>query len=225
MIRALIGILVVSLSCAFAVASEPPTKTKPTAPPTVSAKRQAKLDAIHAKRKAASQRKRNAVVIQDASVASLEASIRNTEAKVIPHGAAAAIKKQVDADHLQLLQQQPILTAEQALWNQERQILLRELSGQGIVDGPNGGMLPGDGLPALQAPSFGGLQVPSFGGLQAHSFGGLQGPSFGGLQVPSFGGLQVPSFGGLQVPSFGGLQVPSFGGLQVPSFGGLPGRH
>jgi hypothetical protein len=249
MIRALIGTLVVCLSCAFAVASEPPRKTKPTAQPAVSAKRQAKLDAIHAKRKASSLRKRNAVVNQDASASSLEASIRNTKEKVIPHQAAGAIKMQVDADNLQLQQQQPILTAEQALWNQERQILLKELSGQGIIDGPNGGMLRGDGLPALQVPSFGGLQVPSIGGVQVPSFGGLQVPSigsvqvpsfgglqvpsiggvqvpsFGGLHVPSFGGLQVPSFGGLQVPSFGGLQVPSFGGLQVPSFSRLPGRH
>jgi uncharacterized membrane-anchored protein YhcB (DUF1043 family) len=209
MIRALIGILAFSLSCAFAVASEPPTKPKPTAQTAVSAKRQAKLDAIHAKRKAASERKRNSVVNQDASASSLEASIRNTKEKVISHQAAGAIKMQVDADNRQLQQQQPILTAEQALWNQERQVLLKELSGQGIIDGPNGGMLRGDGLPALQVPSFGGMQVPPFGGLQ----------------VPSLGGLQVPSFGGLQLPSFGGLQVPSFGGLQVPSFGALSGKH
>ena len=162
MIRALIGILAVSLSCAFAVASEPPTKAKPTAQPAVSAKRQAKLDAIHAKRKAASERKRNAVVNQDASASSLEASIRNTKEKVISHQAASAIKMQVDADNRQLQQQQPILTAEQALWNQERQVLLKELSGQAIIDGPNGGMLRGDGLPALQVPSFGGMQVPSY---------------------------------------------------------------
>ena len=79
---------------------------------------------------------------------------------MIPHGAAAAIKKQEDADNLQLLQQQPILTAEQALWNQERRILLKELSGQGIIDGPIGGMFPGDGLPALQVLRSVGCKYP-----------------------------------------------------------------
>ena len=201
MTRALIGTLVVSLSCAFASASEPPTETKTTSPPAVSAKRQAKIDAIHAKRNAASQRKRNAVAHRDPSPVSLEALNPKSDAKTTQHRADAMISKEVTADNLQLVQQQqPNLTAEQ-IWNRERQILLTELSAQGITFGPNGVMLPSTGLPTLQTPSF------------------------SGLQIPAFGGLQVPAFSGLQIPAFGGLQIPSFGGLQVPAFGGLPGRH
>jgi hypothetical protein len=78
-IGALINMLVVSLSCSFAIASEPPTKAKPVSEPAVSAKRQAKLDAIHAKRKAASQRKHHAVANQHGSFGTLESSIRNTD--------------------------------------------------------------------------------------------------------------------------------------------------
>ena len=201
MTRALIGILVVSVSCTFAGASQPPAETKTMSPSAVSAKRQAKIDAIHAKRKAASQRKRNAVTHRDPSPTSLEALNSKCDAKTTPRHADATISKQVVADNLQLLQQQhPILTAEQT-WNRERQALLMELSAQGITLSPNGVMLPSTGLPALQVPSF------------------------GGLQIPSFGGIHVPAFGGLQIPAFSGLQIPSFGGLQVPTFGGLPRRH
>jgi hypothetical protein len=187
MIRALIGMLAVRLSCSFAVASEPRTKPKGASEPAVSAKRQAKLDAIHAKRKAASLRKHNAVANQHGSLTSLESSIRHTDVKMIPKHAAAAINKQSAAVDAQLLQQQPILTAEQALWNQEREILLMELSRQGLLYGPNGVIVPGVGLPALQIPSLGGLQIPSI-------------PSLDGLQqIPSLGGLQIPSLGGLPV--------------------------
>jgi hypothetical protein len=200
MTRALIGILVVSVSCTFAGASQPPTETKGTSPSAVSAKRQAKIDAIHAKHKAASQRKRNAVTHRQPSPTSLEALNSKSDAKATPHRADATISKQVAADNLQLQQQQSILTGEQ-IWNQERQALLMELSAQGITLSPNGVMLPSTGLPALQVPSF------------------------GGLQIPSFGGIHVPAFGGLQIPAFSGLQIPSFGGLQVPTFGGLSGRH
>jgi hypothetical protein len=199
MTRALIGILVVSVSSTFAGASQPPAETKTISPSAVSAKRQAKIDAIHAKRKAASQRKRDAVTHRQPSPTSLEALNSKSDAKATPHRADATISKQVAADNLQL-QQQSILTGEQ-IWNQERQALLMELSTQGITLSPNGVMLPSAGLPTLQAPSF------------------------GGLQIPAFGGLQVPAFGGLQIPAFSGLQIPSFGGLQVPTFGGLPGRH
>jgi hypothetical protein len=184
MTRALIGTLVVSLSCAFAGASEPPTETKTTSAPAVSAKRQAKIDAIHAKRKAAPQRKHNAGISQHGSLTSLESSIRHTDVKMIPNRAAAAISNQVAADNLQLLQQQPLMTAEQ-IWNRERQALQMELSAQGITLSPNGVMLPSTGLPALQLPSLGGLQIPSI-------------PSLDGLQqIPSLGGLQIPSLGGL----------------------------
>jgi hypothetical protein len=188
MTRALIGTLVVSLSYAFAGASEPPTETKTTSPPAVSAKRQAKIDAIHAKRKAASQRKRNGVTHRDPSPTSLEALNPKSNAKTTPHRADATVSKQVAADNLRPLQQQPIMTAEQ-IWNRERQALLMELSAQGITLSPNGVMLPSTGLPTLQVPSLGGLQIPSFGGLQVPAFGGLQIPSFGGLQVPAIGGL------------------------------------
>src|SRR5271155_3559168 len=103
--RVLIAILVVSLSCTLAVAGEPPTKPKPaakpalstnsktelaatgelimknktTAKPAVSAKRQAELATTLAKRKAASQRKRDAVANQAARLAAVEASIGDTE--------------------------------------------------------------------------------------------------------------------------------------------------
>jgi hypothetical protein len=201
MTRALIGILVVSVSCTFAGASQPPAETKTMSPSAVSAKRQAKIDAIHAKRKAASQRKRNAVTHRQSSPTSLEALNPKSDAKATPHRADATISKQVAADNLQLQQQQSILPGGEQIWNQERQALLMELSAQGIALSPNGVMLPSTGLPTLQVPSF------------------------GGLQIPSFGGIQVPAFGGLQIPAFSGLQIPSFGGLQVPTFGGLPGRH
>jgi hypothetical protein len=183
-----LGTLVVSVSSVFAMASDPPSKPTAVAKPVVSTKRQAKLDAIHAKHKVLSQRKRSGVTNQLGSPASLKASIRDTETKLIPNRAAATIANQSAADQLQRLQRlqhQPLTPDEQALWNQECQILLNELSRQGLIQyGPNGAILPGDGLPAFQIPSFGGLQVPSFGGLQV--------PSFGGLQIPSFGGLQIP---------------------------------
>ena len=140
-------------------------------------KQQAKLDAIHARRKAVSRRKHSSVTNRLGSPASPQATIRATEAKVIPNRAAAMAAKQSIADQLQLLQQQPTTTAEQAIWNQQRQILLMELSRQGMMPyGPNGPIVPGDGLPAFQIPSFSGLQIPSFGGLQVPSLGGLQMP-------------------------------------------------
>jgi hypothetical protein len=212
--HAWIGMLVVSLSSVFAVASEPPLKPKPPAKSSLSTKQQAKLDAIHAKRKAVSERKHNAVANQHGSHASPEASIRDSEAKMIPNRAAAKIE-QGAAEHLQLLQQQPITTAEQALWNQQRQILLMELSRQGLIQyAPNGVILPGAGLQALQVPSFDGPQVPLTAAEQALwnqerqillmelSRQGLIQYAPNGVIVPGVGlpALQVPSFGGLQIP-------------------------
>jgi hypothetical protein len=177
LMHACIGTLVVSLSSVIAMAGEPPAKPKAVAKSAVSTKRQAKLDAIHAKRKALALRKHSGVADPLGSPASLKASSRDTEAKIIPNRAAATTAEQSAANQLQLLQQRPITTAEQTLWNQQPQILLMELSRQGMMPfGPNGAILPGDGLPAFQNPSFGGLQIPSFGGLQF--------PSFGGLQIP-----------------------------------------
>jgi hypothetical protein len=172
-----VGALTISASSAFAVAGDPPEKPTLVAKPAISTKQQAKLDAIHARRKAASRRKHSSVTNRLGSPASLKATIRDTEAKVIPDRAAAIAAKQSLADQLRLLQQQPITPAEQEIWNQRRQLLLMELSRQGMMPyGPNGLIVPGDGLPAFQIPSFSGLQIPSFGGLQVPSLGGLQMP-------------------------------------------------
>jgi hypothetical protein len=172
-----VGALIISVSSAFAVAGDPPEKPTLAAKPAISTKQQAKLDAIHARRKAVSRRKHSSVTNRLGSPASPKATIRATEAKMIPNRAAAMAAKQSIADQLQLLQQQPTTAAEQAIWNQQRQILLMELSRQGMMPyGPNGPIVPGDGLPAFQIPSFSGLQIPSFGGLQVPSLGGLQMP-------------------------------------------------
>jgi hypothetical protein len=115
--RTLIGILVVSVSGVLAVAGEPPTKPKPPAGPAVSTKRQAKLDAIHAKRKAVAERKRSAISTQHGNAAPLGQSTGTAEAKVHPNGPAVTIEKQVAANSLQLPLQQQALTDEQAAWN------------------------------------------------------------------------------------------------------------